>query len=65
MELRSTEIDPIKPSWFDLVIYRLFMWRWNPIFERNKHMKYFFWTYMRDWTSKPIQGEHLLKGLEE
>jgi len=22
----------MKPSWFDMLIYRLFFWRWNRIF---------------------------------
>lgn len=41
----------MKPTWFDWLIYRLFRWRWNRIFNSNKRLRRGFvecWNFWQD-----------------
>lgn len=38
-----------KPGFLDWIVYRLFLWRWNPIFQDNPEMLQAFIQYMQQW----------------
>lgn len=37
----------MKPNWFDMLIYRLYVWRWNPILKSNPVYRELFISYMK------------------
>lgn len=39
-----------KSNWFDRVVYKLFMYRWNPIFKDNPLLAIRFSKHIAEWT---------------
>jgi len=35
--------------WYHWMVYRLFHWVWNPIFEQNPQMTQFMVNHMNNW----------------
>jgi len=36
---------------FDLLVYRLFFWRWNPRLKADANLAYAFSVFMQAWTN--------------
>jgi|Laugrespbdmm15sd_2_1035082.scaffolds.fasta_scaffold09058_4 hypothetical protein len=39
----------MKIRWYHWMVYRLFRWVWNPIFEQNPQMTQFMVNHMNNW----------------
>lgn len=46
-------VEP-KPNWFDWFIYRLFRWRWNPLFRQNHRLRVHF-VFL--WNDSQVIGQ--------
>ena len=45
-----------RPTWFDYLIYRLFYWRWNPLMQKNLHLRQYFvdaWNFTQLFVPGP------------
>ena len=39
----------MKIRWYHWMVYRLFHWVWNPIFEHHPHLTQYMITHMSQW----------------
>lgn len=37
----------MKPNWLDMLVYRLYYWRWNKIYATNPAYREFFISWMK------------------
>jgi hypothetical protein len=48
-KLEAKHCKTMEIRWYHWMVYRLFHWVWNPIFEQNPQMTQFMVNHMNNW----------------
>lgn len=50
--MAETDDNRARISWFDMLIYRLFYWRWMPLLKSDPQLLGLFQQWMNGWIAQ-------------